>query len=57
MDGPAIGRVLASSADGFAPGDHAVLDAATAQKVDPRLAPLPAYLGVLGIPGLTAYGT
>ncbi|MFI7708413.1 NADP-dependent oxidoreductase [Nonomuraea sp. NPDC049480] len=65
MDGPAVGRVLASNADGFAPGDHvlhvlgwreyAVLDAATAQKVDPAPAPLSAYLGVLGVPGLTAY--
>jgi NADPH-dependent curcumin reductase CurA len=35
--------------------DHAVLDAATAQKVDPNLAPLPAYLGALGVTGLTAY--
>ncbi|WP_442818862.1 hypothetical protein [Streptomyces sp. NBC_01235] len=34
--------------------DHAVLDAAGAQKVDPNLAPLSAYLGALGIPGLTA---
>lgn len=65
LDGPAVGRVLASNAEGFAPGDHvvhflgwrdhAVLDAATAQKVDPNLAPLPAYLGVLGVTGLTAY--
>lgn len=65
MDGPAVGRVLASNADGFAPGDHvvhalgwrdyAVLHAVTTQKVDPNLAPLPAYLGVLGVPGLTAY--
>ena len=65
MDGPAVGRVLASSAEGFAPGDyvvhvlgwrdHAVLDAAAAQKVDPNLAPLSAYLGALGVPGLTAY--
>jgi len=65
MDGPAVGRVLASNADGFAPGDHvvhvlgwrdyAVLDATTAFKVDPQVAPLPAYLGVLGVPGLTAY--
>ncbi|WP_030438364.1 NADP-dependent oxidoreductase [Actinoplanes subtropicus] len=65
MDGPAVGRVLASNAEGFAPGDHvvhvlgwrdyAVLDAATALKVDPQVAPLPAYLGVLGVPGLTAY--
>ncbi|MET7782142.1 NADP-dependent oxidoreductase [Streptomyces sp. NPDC005388] len=65
LDGPAVGRVLVSNADGFAPGDyvvhvlgwrdHAVLDAATAQKVDPNLAPLTAYLGVLGVTGLTAY--
>jgi len=65
MDGPAVGRVLASKADGFAVGDHvfhglgwrehAVVDAVTAYPVDPALAPLSAYLGVLGIPGVTAY--
>jgi NADPH-dependent curcumin reductase CurA len=65
MDGAAVGRVLASNAEGFAPGDHvvhllgwrdhAVIDAATAQKADPNLAPLSAYLGVLGATGLTAY--
>ncbi|MFG2953609.1 NADP-dependent oxidoreductase [Streptomyces sp. NPDC048291] len=65
MDGPAVGRVLVSNAEGFAPGDHvvhvlgwrdyAVVDAATAQKVDPDLAPLTAYLGVLGVTGITAY--
>ena len=65
MDGPAIGQVLASRADQFQVGDHvfhglgwrehAVLDAATVFKVDPALAPLPAYLGVLGVPGVTAY--
>ena len=65
MDGPAIGRVLQSNAEGFAPGDYvlhglgwreyAVIDATTAATVDPALAPLSAYLGVLGVPGLTAY--
>jgi hypothetical protein len=65
LDGPAVGRVIASRADGFAVGDHvfhglgwrehAVLDAATVYKVDPNLAPLSAYLGVLGVPGVTAY--
>ncbi|MEH0424332.1 NADP-dependent oxidoreductase [Streptomyces sp. B21-083] len=65
MDGSAVGRVLASNADGFAPGDHvvhflgmrdhAVIDAATAQTVDPGLAPLSTYLGVLGVTGITAY--
>jgi len=65
LDGPAVGRVIASRADGYAVGDHvfhglgwrehAVLDAATVYKVDPNLAPLSAYLGVLGVPGVTAY--
>ncbi|AXG81765.1 NADP-dependent oxidoreductase [Streptomyces paludis] len=65
LDGAAVGRVLVSRAEGFAPGDHvvhvlgwrdhAVVDAAGAQKVDPALAPLTAYLGVLGVTGLTAY--
>jgi hypothetical protein len=34
---------------------HAVLDARRVGKVDPAAAPLGAYLGVLGMPGLTAY--
>ncbi|NJP99517.1 NADP-dependent oxidoreductase [Streptomyces zingiberis] len=65
MEGGAVGEVLASEADGFAPGDHAlhglgwreyaVVDAAKAAPVDPAAAPLSAYLGVLGMPGLTAY--
>lgn len=65
MLGGAVGRVVASEAEGFAPGDHvlhfhgwreyAVLDAKTAVKVDPEVAPLSTYLGVLGMPGLTAY--
>ncbi|WP_419994654.1 NADP-dependent oxidoreductase [Streptomyces boninensis] len=65
MDGGAVGVVVASEADGFAAGDHvlhglgwreyATLDARHAAKVDADLAPLTAYLGVLGMPGLTAY--
>ncbi|MEE1928505.1 NADP-dependent oxidoreductase [Streptomyces sp. TRM 70351] len=65
MDGAAVGVVVASEADGFAPGDHvshalgwreyATLEARHAQKVSADLAPLSAYLGVLGMPGLTAY--
>ncbi|MEV5238188.1 NADP-dependent oxidoreductase [Streptomyces cinnamoneus] len=65
MDGGAVGEVVASRAEGFAPGDHvlhglgwreyAVVDAARAAKVDPDVAPLSAYLGVLGMPGMTAY--
>ncbi|MFH8383139.1 NADP-dependent oxidoreductase [Kitasatospora sp. NPDC018058] len=65
MDGGAVGYVVASEAEGFAPGDavlhglgwreYATLDAEHAVKVDPQAAPLSAYLGVLGMPGLTAY--
>ncbi|MFD4240704.1 NADP-dependent oxidoreductase [Streptomyces sp. NPDC058525] len=65
MDGGAVGEVVASAAEGFSVGDHvlhglgwreyAELDAKHATKVDGSLAPLSAYLGVLGMPGLTAY--
>ncbi len=65
LDGGAVGEVVASNADGFAVGDHvlhglgwreyAVVSGTRAVKVDPSVAPLNAYLGVLGMPGLTAY--
>jgi NADPH-dependent curcumin reductase CurA len=65
MEGGAVGEVVASNAEGFAPGDHvlhflgwreyALVDAAQAVKVDPEVAPLSTYLGVLGMTGLTAY--
>ncbi len=60
-----IGKVIASQNPGFAEGDHvvgmfgaqeyALSDGKGLTKVDPRLAPLPVYLGTLGMPGLTAY--
>ncbi|MEU3031912.1 NADP-dependent oxidoreductase [Streptomyces incarnatus] len=65
MQGGAVGEVIESRAEGIAAGDHvlhflgwreyAVLDARHAVKVDPEAAPLSAYLGVLGMTGLTAY--
>jgi len=60
-----VGEVLASNHSGLAPGDHvtgllgvqefAVVDGNAVIKVDPELAPLPVYLGALGMPGMTAY--
>lgn len=65
MDGGAVGEVVESTVDGFKPGDtvlhglgwreYAVLDARYAMPVDTSVAPAGAYLGVLGMPGLTAY--
>lgn len=65
MQGGAVGQVLASNAEGFAEGDYvlhfagwreyASVPAQHATTVDPDLAPLSAYLGVLGMTGLTAY--
>ena len=61
----ALGRVVKSKNPGFAVGDHvygvlgaqqfAVSDGKGLTKVDPKLAPLPVYLGTLGMPGMTAY--
>jgi NADPH-dependent curcumin reductase CurA len=65
MYGGAVGEVVASAADGFEPGDvvlhqlgwreYATIPAQQAQKVDATRVPASAYLGVLGMPGLTAY--
>lgn len=60
-----VGRVVESKRDGFAAGDYvcghngvqsyAVSDGTGLYKIDPDLAPLPYYLGVLGMPGMTGY--
>jgi NADPH-dependent curcumin reductase CurA len=65
MRAGAVGRVIASNDASVAVGDHvvgmlgvqqyAVAKAKGLTKVDPRLAPLPVYLGTLGMPGMTAY--
>lgn len=65
LEGGAVGEVIKSSDDAFAVGDmvvhdygwreHAVLDAARAKPIDTGRAPASAYLGILGMTGLTAY--
>ncbi|MGA2591967.1 MAG: NADP-dependent oxidoreductase [Bryobacteraceae bacterium] len=60
-----IGRVVASNDPSLSVGDtvvgmtgvqdYAIANAKEMTKVDPRLAPLPRFLGALGMPGLTAY--
>ncbi|MFF7104621.1 NADP-dependent oxidoreductase [Streptomyces nigra] len=65
MRAGAIGRVIASRHHGFAVGDHVsgsfgvqefcVSDGRGVTTVDPAAAPLPTYLGALGMSGLTAY--
>jgi len=60
-----VGEVIASKHPGLAPGDHvqgtlgvqqfATLEGKSLTKIDAKLAPLPVYLGTLGMPGLTAY--
>jgi NADPH-dependent curcumin reductase len=65
MRAGAVGEVIASEHPGFAVGDHvygafgvqeyALSDGNGVTKVDPALAPLPTYLGTLGMTGMTAY--
>jgi NADPH-dependent curcumin reductase CurA len=60
-----VGEVVESRAPEFAPGDivtgmlgwrlYNVAKAPELRKVDPRVAPITTALGVLGIPGLSAY--
>ncbi|MDH3664875.1 MAG: NADP-dependent oxidoreductase [Alphaproteobacteria bacterium] len=65
MDGGTVAEVTASRAPGFAEGDivvgyggwqdYVTLKADQARKVDPTIAPISTALGVLGMPGHTAY--
>lgn len=65
MVGEIAGQVVESNAGGFAKGDyvtahtgwqtHGVADARDLRKLDPAAAPISTSLGVLGMPGLTAY--
>ena len=66
MIGGAVGKVIASNNANFAEGDfvnngaswreYFISGGKDLSKVDPDLAPLSTYLGVMGMPGLTAYG-
>ena len=65
MTGESVCEVLASDRAGFAAGDivlahtgwrtHAAWDGPATRKLDPKLAPITTGLGVLGMPGFTAY--
>lgn len=66
LDGGAVGEVIESRSDRLPVGAHVfsplkgwrdlyVADAGQVAPVDPDLAPLSAYLGVLGLSGMTAY--
>jgi hypothetical protein len=65
LDGGAVGQVEHSGDERFSEGqwvlhqlgwrELALVPADAAQPIDPELAPPSAYLGVLGMPGLTAY--
>ena len=65
LDGGAVGEVVASGSDDLAVGDtvlhqagwrtHALLSARAVRRVDVSQVPASAYLGALGMPGMTAY--
>lgn len=65
MEGGTVSEVVASNNPAFAKGDivlsrtgwqtHAVSDGASLRKIDPSMAPVSTALGVLGMPGMTAY--
>lgn len=65
LDGGAVGEVMASRDERFSEGqtvvhqsgwrELALVHGDHARAVDPEMAPPSAYLGVLGMPGLTAY--
>jgi NADPH-dependent curcumin reductase len=66
MDGESVATVIASHHPGYSEGDivlaqtgwrtHALSDRADLRKLDPGRAPVTTGLGVLGMPGFTAYG-
>jgi NADPH-dependent curcumin reductase len=65
MSGESVCEVLASDREGYQPGDivlahtgwrtHAAWSGPAPRKLDPKAAPITTGLGVLGMPGFTAY--
>jgi NADPH-dependent curcumin reductase len=65
MEGGTVCEVIASNNPSFAKGDivlahtgwqtHALSDGRGLRKIDPRLGPVSTAVGVLGMPGMTAY--
>src|SRR5256885_15417248 len=65
MEGGTVNEVAASNNDSYKPGDivlghtgwqtHALSNGAGLRKLDPNVAPISTALGVLGMPGMTAY--
>src|ERR1700738_5493437 len=65
MEGGTVAQVLSSNNSAFAKGDivlahsgwqsHALSDGKGLRKVDPKLGPVSTVVGVLGMPGMTAY--
>ena len=65
MEGGTVSEVVASNNAGFAKGDivlsrarwqtHALSDGKGLAKIDPKLGPVSTAVGVLGMPGMTAY--
>jgi NADPH-dependent curcumin reductase len=66
MEGESVATVIALRHPGYSVGDivlartgwrtHALSDRADLRKLDPAVAPVTTALGVLGMPGFTAYG-
>src|SRR6202000_2102191 len=65
MEGGTVSEVMASNNPAFSKGEivmsragwqtHAISDGKGLAKVDPKLAPISTAVGVLGMPGMTAY--
>src|SRR5438128_4067144 len=65
MEGGTVSEVIASNNPSFAKGDivlsragwqtHAISDGKALVKIDPKIAPVSTAVGVLGMPGMTAY--